>query len=253
MDRDTDYPELAVRPHPILRHVNPSCQSTTGVCTSLAMVNTGRPSKGCASCKERRVKVRSDTSALLTWPKTNTPGLPYLMQCDEQKPFCGRCIRLKITCAGYADPWALTHRQQDARVAEMVRKRVQKAQQRRAGAPAAPPLARTLHVSPEISSLPKFIDDYSSRSGIFFLECLEDRYPSGPASYLSDAIHATALASISRQQCQAGLMVCARRSYGKAVTGIRSIIHQGALVADDSVLVAMFVLGMFQVPGSTVV
>ncbi|KAH7359390.1 hypothetical protein B0T11DRAFT_286256 [Plectosphaerella cucumerina] len=184
------------------------------------MVNTGRPSRGCTSCKERKVK------------------------CDEQKPSCSRCIRLKITCAGYADSWTLSLRQQDAHVAELVRRRVQKAQRRRAEDPN--PVVQTLQISPEASSLPRFFHDYCSRSGITFLECLADSYSSGSGSCLPYAIDATALASLSRQQHQTDLMADARTSYGKAITGLREAIHQQSLVKDDSVLITLFVLGMFQ-------
>lgn len=45
------------------------------------MVNTGKPSGGCKLCRARRIK------------------------CDETKPACLKCIRLKRQCPGYRDPF----------------------------------------------------------------------------------------------------------------------------------------------------
>lgn len=45
------------------------------------MVNTGKPSGGCKLCRARRIK------------------------CDEGKPACQKCIRIKKPCPGYRDPF----------------------------------------------------------------------------------------------------------------------------------------------------
>lgn len=45
------------------------------------MVNTGKPSGGCKMCRARRVK------------------------CDETKPACLKCLKLKKPCPGYRDPF----------------------------------------------------------------------------------------------------------------------------------------------------
>ncbi|KAM3070104.1 hypothetical protein ACMFMG_003862 [Clarireedia jacksonii] len=50
------------------------------------MVNTGRPSRGCFLCRSRRVK------------------------CDEKKPGCGNCQRLKRECPGYRPIFDVIHR-----------------------------------------------------------------------------------------------------------------------------------------------
>src|SRR5271170_2072046 len=50
------------------------------------MVNTGRPSRGCHSCRKRRVK------------------------CDEGRPACQNCQRLTIRCPGYREDAELTFR-----------------------------------------------------------------------------------------------------------------------------------------------
>ncbi|TGO88055.1 hypothetical protein BPOR_0187g00160 [Botrytis porri] len=50
------------------------------------MVNTGKPSRGCYLCRSRRVK------------------------CDEKKPGCGNCQRLKRDCPGYRPVFDVMHR-----------------------------------------------------------------------------------------------------------------------------------------------
>ncbi|TEY84197.1 hypothetical protein BOTCAL_0019g00210 [Botryotinia calthae] len=50
------------------------------------MVNTGKPSRGCYLCRSRRVK------------------------CDEQRPGCGNCKRLKRDCPGYRPVFEVMHR-----------------------------------------------------------------------------------------------------------------------------------------------
>ncbi|KAK2767363.1 hypothetical protein CKAH01_15257 [Colletotrichum kahawae] len=190
----------------------------------------------------------------------------FTHQCDEEKPACLRCRRLKYVCPGYPDQWTLFLRQQDAHAKEHVRKRVERAQRRRAEADGdqldgksidssailfAPPLARTPFVGPETSSVNKFFTDYTSRSGIAYLASLEENYALQPASLLANAIHAAALASVARQQSQAGLMDRARLTYGKAIREVNRAIQDEVLVRDDSVLVALFVMGFFQVCGCT--
>lgn len=55
------------------------------------------------------------------------------------------------------------------------------------------------------------------------------------------------MASLSRQLCQTGLMARARESYGKAISGLRVAIQHESLMKGNSVLLALFVLGLFQV------
>ncbi|KAJ3538643.1 hypothetical protein NM208_g5812 [Fusarium decemcellulare] len=55
------------------------------------------------------------------------------------------------------------------------------------------------------------------------------------------------MASSSRQLRQSGLMNRARMAYGKAITGIRRAVQDESLMKQDSVLISMFVLGLFQV------
>ncbi|KAF4885955.1 hypothetical protein CGCFRS4_v011569 [Colletotrichum fructicola] len=154
--------------------------------------------------------------------------------CDEEKPACSRCRRLKYVCPGYPDQWTLVLRQQDAHAKEHVRKRVERAQRRRAEAgggqlqgrnTTSPPPAWTPFVGPETPSVYKFFTDYTSRSGIAYLTSLKDCYALQPASCLANAIHAAALASVARQRSEVGLMDRARLTYGKAIREVNRAIQ----------------------------
>ncbi|CAI0650466.1 unnamed protein product [Colletotrichum noveboracense] len=217
------------------------------------MAYRGRVSRGCLNCKEGRVKV--GIFGLLKFPLV-APCSQSPDQCDEEKPACLRCRRLKYVCPGYPDQWTLVLRQQDTHAKEHVRKRVERAQRRRAQAGGgqlqgrnitSPPPAWTPFVGPETPSVYKFFTDYTSRSGIAYLTSLKDCYALQPASCLANAIHATALASVARQRSEVGLMDRARLTYGKAIREVNRAIQDKFLVRNDSVLVALFVMGFFQV------
>lgn len=64
---------------------------------------------------------------------------------------------------------------------------------------------------------------------------------------LQEALKATALASSSLQMCQAGLMAQARQHYGKAVSKIGGALKDNSTAQDDSVVVALLTLGLFEV------
>ncbi|KAF4475663.1 hypothetical protein CGGC5_v016104 [Colletotrichum fructicola Nara gc5] len=217
------------------------------------MAYRGRVSRGCLNCKEGRVKV--GIFGLLKFPLV-APCLQPPDQCDEEKPACSRCRRLKYVCPGYPDQWTLVLRQQDAHAKEHVRKRVERAQRRRAEAgggqlqgrnTTSPPPAWTPFVGPETPSVYKFFTDYTSRSGIAYLTSLKDCYALQPASCLANAIHAAALASVARQRSEVGLMDRARLTYGKAIREVNRAIQDEVMVRNDSVLVSLFVMGFFQV------
>jgi len=80
----------------------------------------GRFSKGCESCRARKVKVSG-------CPLSNTPTTTSFActdlcadicyQCDEAKPSCGRCSRLQLDCA-YRDQDSLLFRNETSVAAQ---------------------------------------------------------------------------------------------------------------------------------------
>ncbi|UQC91413.1 uncharacterized protein CLUP02_16948 [Colletotrichum lupini] len=63
---------------------------------------------------------------------------------------------------------------------------------------------------------------------------------------LQEALKATALASSSLQMCQAGLMAQARQHYGEAISKIGGALKDNSTAQDDSVVVALLTLGLFE-------
>lgn len=164
-------------------------------------------------------------------------------------PSCGRCMRLLGHCPGYPDRWLLTLRRQDAHAAQLVNTRVERSRSRRAEQAGLidMPVVRTLDFSAETMSVHKFFADYTAQSGVAFLELLADKYTLPSMSCLSAALEATAMASSSRQLRQSGLMTRTRQAYSKAISRIRHAMQDESLIKEDSVLLSLFVLGLFQV------
>ncbi|KXH69470.1 hypothetical protein CSAL01_13271 [Colletotrichum salicis] len=71
-----------------------------------------------------------------------------------------------------------------------------------------------------------------------------------PANCFLDALKATALASSSRQLTQSGLMVQARSHYGRAIIGLNDALKNPNVGQDDSVVAALFILGLFEAIGA---
>lgn len=70
------------------------------------MPNTGKPSKDCFSCRQRRIKVGS------FWHQSigATGHFADDRQCDLVRPGCTQCARLRKMCPGYRDETSLRFR-----------------------------------------------------------------------------------------------------------------------------------------------
>ncbi|KAI8155436.1 Beauvericin cluster-specific repressor BEA4 [Colletotrichum sp. SAR 10_70] len=212
-----------------------------------------RPSASCFACKARKVK------------------------CDLQKPFCNRCISLGRQCPGYADPWTVVHRQQNASAAHQVQVRVAKRLKERGDAPtflspggpsgegSSPEsqrsdsseeeeLIRRITVMPravqydsEIYSMRHFRSNYTSGNEVGFFDLLFDlKPPVNSPGVFEEAVKATALASSSLQVCQAGMMAQAKQHYGRAMMKLSAALRDPEMAKEDSVVVAFLTLGLFE-------
>ncbi|KAL3428328.1 C6 zinc finger domain-containing protein [Phlyctema vagabunda] len=189
------------------------------------MVNVGRPSQGCFTCKQRRVK------------------------CDAAKPYCQRCTTSKRQCAGYPDVWALMHRQQNTFAQKHVQARVERKTDERLSEQAlgaATLIPRSIDTGPELYSLNRFCADYSTFSGIAFFSVLPDLYHKSSENCYHEAMQAVAVASSSRQLRQSGMMVHARHHYGRAIAELNIGLRDPVRAGDDSLLVTLFMLGLFE-------
>lgn len=75
---------------------------------SPSMVHTGKPSRGCAVCRRRRIKV----THLLATSATSATPTDKACKCDEKLPECSYCIKTQQTCPGYKDTFELAWRDQ---------------------------------------------------------------------------------------------------------------------------------------------
>ncbi|EEU35963.1 uncharacterized protein NECHADRAFT_85379 [Fusarium vanettenii 77-13-4] len=186
------------------------------------MVNRGKPSLGCFTCKDSRVK------------------------CDLQKPSCKRCLRLTGRCSGYPSSWELVHRQQNALVAQQVQARVDKQRRRRDLNEVSPPQP-SLGSPFTVCNVFKLYDDYFLNSGMGIFEALPVLGSGKHAPCFSHALNAAALASGSGQLHQSDALIRARQSYGDAILMLRRSMQDLTIGGDDSILATLFVLGFFEV------
>ncbi|KXH38490.1 hypothetical protein CSIM01_05615 [Colletotrichum simmondsii] len=219
-----------------------------------------RPSASCFACKARKVKVLR-----LRPPIADS-------RCDLRKPSCNRCTSLGRACPGYADPWAVVHRQQNASAAHQVQVRVAKRlKERGTFDPTSSILEvdeegtspdsveeeeiqrrlrtvpKAFQVDSELVSLNHFYSNYASGGEVALFNLFPDMKSSAASSpVLQEALKATALASSSLQMCQAGLMAQARQHYGKAISKIGGALKDNSTAQDDSVVVALLTLGLFE-------
>lgn len=215
------------------------------------MGNIGRPSGGCFTCKERKVKVRGDAviqndfGILCHIERSDSCNL--CIQCDEEKPTCKKCRLSKRTCKGYRDTWQTFHREENFHVAQLVHTRVTKKLKERQQRATEPTIPRQVQPDQGTMILNHFYRDYSEDSGIAFFSMLPAISSATPADCFLDALKATALASSSRQLTQCGLMVQARSHYGRAIMGLNDALKNPTVGQDDSVMAALFILGLFEV------
>ena len=62
-------------------------------------------SKGCRTCRERKIKVGHDTRSTSPFCYSGTVALELSLtdfQCDQQRSRCGQCVRSSRECPGYA-------------------------------------------------------------------------------------------------------------------------------------------------------
>ncbi|TDZ36819.1 Beauvericin cluster-specific repressor BEA4 [Colletotrichum spinosum] len=223
-----------------------------------------RASASCFACKARKVK------------------------CDLQKPYCNRCTSLGRQCPGYADPWTVVHRQQNASAAHQVQVRVAKRLKERGDVPGPSGTGRTgtgtgtgtgdgeggspdsqrsdsseeedlvrrlstttvpraVQHDSAVYSMRHFHANYTSGNEVGFFNLMFDlRPPESSPGVFEEAVKATALASSAFQLSQPGMMTQARQHYSKAITKLGAALRDSDKAKDDSVVVALLTLGLFE-------
>lgn len=191
--------------------------------------------------KRGRLKYASHTTS----GRTSLTSAVY--QCDLKRPSCQKCISLKRQCLGYADSWTVVLRQMNDHVAEQVQARVSRRLKERRAAARKSTVPRSVQLNLESQSLLLFHESYIATSGISFFRTLPDIYFKNPSGPLQNALEAVALASCARRFFKPNLMALARQHYGKAISSMNASLRNPVSAKDDTVLVSLFVLGLFEV------
>ncbi|KAG0647228.1 White-opaque regulator 2 [Hyphodiscus hymeniophilus] len=221
------------------------------------MVYTGQPSRGCDTCRKRRIK------------------------CDERKPECLHCVRTKRKCPGYRDQFDLAWRDQTVVAKKSVErgKRGHKKEERERHHSSSssstqiidltpivedfqefspptllptPSPSPTLRGPPEDHALCFFFTRYVlpqrdplARRG--FLEYTLPIYSrSGPHSPLKLSIQAVATSMLSGAMNQGDDPPLARSFYLGAVQHMKERVIEQRDCADDELLMAVMLLQMYE-------
>ncbi|PYH92854.1 hypothetical protein BO71DRAFT_12380 [Aspergillus ellipticus CBS 707.79] len=208
----------------------------------------GKPSRGCGTCRARRVK------------------------CDEARPTCNRCRKARRTCSGYRDPHAVWFRDESDSVVQ----RLKKSAAADPGLPAAKsqesavvrwkPVAA---VSPHRRARPipgpifNFALDRVFQATCFFLNTFKwfnafslversTRHAPGSTQPLGEqammaGIASVGLANLASRNQAPSLRLSARREYATAIQLTNAALRDPATVKEDTTLTAIVCLSLFEI------
>ncbi|OCL01595.1 hypothetical protein AOQ84DRAFT_273148, partial [Glonium stellatum] len=230
------------------------------------MVNSGKPSKGCKSCRERKIK------------------------CDLVRPACRQCIRIQRDCPGYRDPLDLMFRNESEVVVRKARARAQNSAESRrpraspasrhktGGASSSPQRAESttsgvsspgafpiqsiehsLSPTSSMQSLAPSIEDQAA--GFFFAHYVigSRHLPRGHFEYLPVMYHRTdvdeslrmsllaaGLAGFANTLQSSELIKMARQWYVSALASTNMALQSPKDAIKDTTLVAVLILGIYE-------
>ncbi|KAF2656273.1 hypothetical protein K491DRAFT_392766 [Lophiostoma macrostomum CBS 122681] len=204
------------------------------------MVYSGRLSRGCERCRQRKVK------------------------CDQKKPACEKCTRLNLECPGYRDLQQVMFRDQSASVVERAQKRQLSEQVMQKEEFTKPNLSTNLvecssshqlPISPchaiEASGAAFFFAQYTifnepPFTGTFHNWVYESYCTSDSKSFLRLAIEAVGTAGLSNGFFAPHVAKKSREKYGKALSAVNKALDDTAQVYDDSTLLTIILLGIYE-------
>lgn len=108
-------------------------------------------------------------------------------------------------------------------------------------------IPRGVIIPAELNGWIRFYGDYVANSSIALFKLIPEFYVSSSSSCFHEALHAVALASSARQLRQSRLMVLATCHYGKAIAELNVALNDPVLTAEDSVLMTLFILSLYEV------
>lgn len=191
------------------------------------MVYTGKPSAGCATCRQRKIR------------------------CDETRPTCNQCTKSKRVCGGYPDPDDLIFQHQTSSIIRKVRRAEAAARKRSSASPksesdAPQELIRNPPESVEIAAVSFYlqsmlIDPAIAGRGLGHLELLPKLYLKASSdSALAKTTVAVCLAVFSNFGPETSeIMRQALIAYGQAVVAIHEAMKDPVARTKNEVLMAV--------------
>ncbi|GME33013.1 hypothetical protein GTA08_BOTSDO10878 [Neofusicoccum parvum] len=200
------------------------------------MVYTGKPSRGCQTCKTRRIR------------------------CDEVRPSCGNCRKSGRTCPGFPDEFDLIFRNENAAVARRTKRAASK--QKSSPSSSSPSaffslrgfsIPQSLHVSIENQATAFFFRNFvlppqQAESARGFFDILVPYYNSTPeASPLHLATHAVSLSVLGNYPGRSQMMREAARFYGQALQRAQQALQDPTQAKSDETLLTIMLFVLYEV------
>ncbi|ESZ90347.1 hypothetical protein SBOR_9266 [Sclerotinia borealis F-4128] len=203
------------------------------------MVNTGRPSRGCYLCRSRRVK------------------------CDEKKPGCGNCQRMKRQCPGYRPFFDVMHHNETNSTQHNTSPTITNtaALYKQKSCPNTrdlveaisngthsihPPLTAALEERAICFFLANYVLIPHGPVKHGFLAFLLPLIKLQPSAMLSDSLSAISLATFGNQPNAKTLKPKAEQAYSKALRQVTNAISDPKQAAEDTTLAAVLLLCLFE-------
>ncbi|KAE9372344.1 hypothetical protein N431DRAFT_545029 [Stipitochalara longipes BDJ] len=213
---------------------------------------SGKPSKGCANCRARKIK------------------------CDQGVPSCGQCMKAERRCPGYRNMVDLAFRDESSAVVEKAKARARarkelghassstpkrpSSKSRLSAASSPEPSSTSSASSSIINFAPSSIEDRaincflnnwvskgSGPSHGYFNYCHELLGEDAMGSVLRTSVIASGLAIEANTNRDSQLLVLARRNYALALSKINSALRSPAEAVKDSILLSIIVVAVFEV------
>ncbi|KAI9697166.1 MAG: hypothetical protein M1820_007902 [Bogoriella megaspora] len=196
------------------------------------MPNTGKPSRGCYTCRARRIK------------------------CDRGEPQCQKCKNLGRPCPGYRDEASMVFHNQNNYARTMVLSRPSRALDTNSLVKSTytdqrlilPP---SLSLNFETQAIDQFYSQYvmaEGRSGYGYLDFLPEMATNLEYSpCLQGALSATALANASKQRRQPEILPLAREKYGQALALMKKAIRNPQRAASDDVQLTILCFSIYEI------
>lgn len=221
-----------------------------------------RVSRNCGNCRAVKRRVGSSFSSLFLSPRPVllTFSFPPI-QCDQQVPHCGQCIRTREKCSGYRDEWELVFHDQTSKTIK--RSKAKRASKSPTNATKSTTTTTTAAVnrvpSPPSNTLKPSVDDLGINYFFHQFVCGGRSNTRGCLNYIPSVYHADgAQSTLVTSMAAVGLVALAnstqrpelanhaRIKYMQAIHLVSNALASPVEYVKDSTLMSVISLGVFE-------